>query len=323
MVYCVVPADLADELHEPLRAFYSDDRQIEVIVERRAAERRQPEDRRRRKEGTWEGGVERRKLRAMSGRRVAERRATQVPTATPELPPIAAPYANRISFIERFEPSTAELEDADTAHLIERIQAGEASLFDQIYMRYFDRVYAYVRLALQARHEAEDLTQDVFARLLELLPSYDRRAAPFRAWLFRIVRESAINRVRQRQRLAVESAEGAGDRADAELVPPPDSVRWLSDRELLSMIEQLSLSQRQVIVLHYMMGFRSSEIGKIMDRSPDQVRQLHQRAMRFLARRIENSDDDNNSEHTRVQRESIVRLSPGAPVLRRRQYSLR
>jgi hypothetical protein len=40
MIYCVVPQELADELYEKLSAYYADDPNVEVIIDRRKAERR-------------------------------------------------------------------------------------------------------------------------------------------------------------------------------------------------------------------------------------------------------------------------------------------
>ena len=323
VVYCVLPADLAAELHEPVRAFYGANRHVQVIVERRGQERRRPEDRRQVDQGPPSEHADRRRLRARAGRRIAERRAALVPTSEPALPPAAVPHAQRITFVERLEPSTLEREDRDTARLIARIQAGERSLFDQLYMRYFDRVYAYLRVTLNDLHEAEDVTQDVFMRVLEALPRYERRTAPFRAWLFRIVRNCAITRIRQRQRLTVEAPEDLSDRGALEFVPAADSLDWLNDRSLLAMIEELPLSQRQVIVLRYMMEFRSTEISKILDRSPDAVRQLHQRAMLYLRKKINDPAAAESPQHTRVQRESMVRLRGPSTVTTARRMALR
>ena len=44
MIYCVVPHELADELYDKLRAYYEDDPNVEVIIDRRKAERRGPGD---------------------------------------------------------------------------------------------------------------------------------------------------------------------------------------------------------------------------------------------------------------------------------------
>jgi RNA polymerase sigma-70 factor, ECF subfamily len=286
VIYCIVPYGLAEELHEPLRAFYRDDPGIQVIVEQRASERRTRADRRN-PAAEKAPERERRKVRARSGRRIEQRRAALVPVEPPDLPKVALGHVEELQFVERLEPSTLAQEDADTARLVGRIQTGDPKLFSGLYLRYFDRVYAYLRISLRDAHEAEDTTQDVFISVLEALPSYERREVPFRAWLFRIVRNAAINRMRKSQRLIVEAPDELARRTERTSdMPAPDSLDWLEDHQLVACIEQLPLPQRQVIVLRYMLEFKGSEIATVLDRSPAAVRQLHQRAMRLLRERM-------------------------------------
>ena len=72
ITYCVVAGDLAEELHEPLRRHWREDPSIEVIVERRASDRRRF-DRRRRDAGPPTEG-DRRAVRNPTGRRVRSRK---------------------------------------------------------------------------------------------------------------------------------------------------------------------------------------------------------------------------------------------------------
>ena len=320
IIYCIIPAELAGVLHEPLRSHYHADPLVDVIVEQRQRERRHRDDRR--AEPAEPAEEDRRRVRARTGRRISERRAGLVATEARPLPDALSVYAEQVRFVERLEPSSLAREDADTAHLVARLQAGESSLFSALYMRYFDRVYAYLRITLQDAHEAEDATQEVFIRVLEALPRYERRQVPFRAWLFRIVRNSAVNRLRQRRRLSFESPEALQARGEGA-TQPQDVLDWLEDRDLVEMIEQLPLAQRQVIVLRYMLELRSSEIAVILERSPEAVRQLHQRAMRFLRARMAPADAEPARQGVgRVQRESMRRARPQAPVLRARRYML-
>jgi RNA polymerase sigma-70 factor, ECF subfamily len=321
-MYCIVPSGLAGELHDPLREFYRDDPAVQVIVEQRSTERRSGEDRRE-VEAAKKARRERRQVRARSGRRIDQRRAALVPVAPPELPAVALAHVEELQFVERLEPSTLAREDADTARLIGRLQAGDREQFSRLYLRYFDRVYAYLRISLRDAHEAEDTTQDVFIRVLEALPSYERREVPFRAWLFRIVRNAAINRMRQSSRLTLETpdemarhTESAGD------MPAADSLDWLEDHQLVAWIEQLPLAQRQVIVLRYMLELKGNEISTVLGRSPEAVRQLHQRAMRFLRQRM--SQRQPGSQRATPQRRSgpktMTRRARTSPVLDARRY---
>jgi RNA polymerase sigma-70 factor (ECF subfamily) len=323
VVYCIVPEGLASELHGPLREFFAPHDDVEVVVEQRGRDRRKAMDRRARRH-PLPTERERRRVRAETGRRVSQRRASVIPTEPPALPDAAEAHREELQFVERLEPSTLEQEDVDTARLVSQLQAGKADAFNGLYLRYFDRVYAYLSIALQDAHEAEDATQDVFIRVMQALPTYERRAVPFRAWLFRIVRNDAINRIRQRRRLTPEAPEEVarlGERA-AEM-PAGESLDWLDDKRLLALIEQLPLAQRQVIVLRYMLELRAVEIATVLDRSPEAIRQLHQRAMRFLRQRLGDSARPGEEDlHTRRQRpKTMTRLQRPSPVLRARKYS--
>jgi RNA polymerase sigma-70 factor, ECF subfamily len=285
IIYCIVPAELAGRMHEPLREFFRDTPGVAVVVERRHADRRRAGDRRRRDDSV-EPEADRRKLRARAGRRLEQRRAALAQAAAPELPPWAEAYRQRLQFVERREPTTLQREDADTARLVARIQAGDKELIGPLYLRYFDRVYAYLRVTLHDPNDVEDATQTAFMRVLEALPGYERREARFRAWLFRIVRNTAVDRLRQRQRLRPEDPDVLARRRETRGIPAPDSTRWLEDAALLAQVERLPMAQRQVVVLRYMMEFKTAEIAEVLDRSPEAVRQLHHRALRFLRERM-------------------------------------
>lgn len=318
ILYCVVPRDLV-KLHDTLRRHYARDPAVEVVVERRSADRRGEGERR--SAESRRASAERRRIRAHSGRRIADRRVPSASVEAPPLPRRARPYAARIVFVERVLPSTQHAEDVDTARLVTRFQAGDPEIFGELYVRYFDRVYAYLVVALGNPHEAEDATQQVFMKLLEALPRYEFTGTPFRAWMFVIVRNLALKLHAKDSRVdpvdPAEIARQLEDRAasDTDL----EALTWISDRELLMFVDRLPLAQRQVLVLRYMMGLESRQIAAILDRSPADVRMLQARALRFLKERL-----------TRVGHASSRQVPPArmrgcvtpALVLRSRRFAL-
>jgi RNA polymerase sigma-70 factor (ECF subfamily) len=290
MIYCVIPRELAGKLHEPLRRHFRDDPDIEVVVERRRCERRTA-DRRGGAAEAAEAEAERRRIHNPTGRRVAERRAAVVQVTPPvELPRRARPHAERLVFVERMARTAEQDEDVDTARLVTRIQGGDREGYTDLYLRYFDRVYGYVYMVLGDRHEAEDVTQHAFVRVLEGLPDYERRKQPFRAWLFVIVRNLMIDELRLRRRLDVVEPDAIDREREREAVetehPDLSALRWITDRDLMLFIERLPVPQRQVLLLRFMLDLSTSEIGQVMGRSPENVRKLQQRALRFLEKRL-------------------------------------
>jgi RNA polymerase sigma-70 factor (ECF subfamily) len=286
ITYCIVPRELADELHEVLRRHFQDEPEIEVVVEARVDDRRRTSERR---ATTSEPAAERRRIRAAHGRRVADRRATAMAVDAPRLlPRRARRHAGALCFTERLEPSTQQLEDADTARLVIRIQGGDRDAFADLYMRYFDRVYGYLNIGLRDRHEAEDVTQQVFVKVFESLPAYVRRGQPFRAWLFRIARNTLLDTLKKLDRLDPVDPVSLGGHGDEHAAPaaPIEQLAWISDRELLMFVERLPLAQRQVLVLKYLLGLSTAEIGSVLHRKEPDVRRLEFRALEFLRERL-------------------------------------
>jgi RNA polymerase sigma-70 factor (ECF subfamily) len=321
VIYCVVPHDTPGDLDERLRAFFAADPAVEVIVERRSDERRGGDSRRGPDDASVASVTERRQVHAATGRRVDDRRGVLVAKAAPPLPPEFAAESERIRFFERLEPSTLAREDADTARLIARIQAGDDALYSDLYLRYFDRVYAYLRIALHDADEAEDVAQDVFMRVLQAIPNYERREAPFRAWLFRIVRNCAITRLRKSARYTLQTPTSIAQQSDrADGMSSDDVLGSIEDSELVSLIEQLPLGQRQVLLLRYMLDLPNREIAEVLERSPDAVRQLHHRALEVLRGCFEPPKvEDAGRQLGRVRRQPMRRIVRQSPVLRSRR----
>lgn len=284
-LYCIVPRELAPELHEPLRRHWSSDPSIVVVVERRLTADRRRGDRRGRV-ADLPAQAERRR-REHGGRRVADRRAAVRIPAAVELPRAARPYADRRVFFETVAPAARVAEDADTDRLIARIQRGDVRAFDCLYMRYFDRVYAYARVALRDEHEAEDVAQQVFGNVIEALPRYEvRTGTPFRSWLFRITRNVVLRTLQRTGRLSPQEPAEIEQRLERPVPEAPLGLEWLSDVDLASQVERLPLSQRQVILLRYVFEMNTREIAAALERTPVAVRMLEHRAMRALEARL-------------------------------------
>jgi RNA polymerase sigma-70 factor (ECF subfamily) len=286
VIYCLVPQALAPKLHEPLRRHFRDDPSVEVVVERRRRERRGND---RREDACPDAPAsERRRIRNLGGRRIADRRAAVVPVSVPELPRRARGYADQLVFVERVVRTGEQEEDLDTSRLVTRIQAGDREGFAELYLRYFDRVYGYVTMVLRDRHEAEDVTQQVFVQVLESLPGYERRRQPFRAWLFVLVRNLMVDELRKRNRLdVVEPRTLERERERIENGDPDlSALGWITDRDLMLFIERLPVQHRQVLLLRYMLDLTSREVAAILGRSPADVRKIQERALRFLNKRL-------------------------------------
>ena len=74
----------------------------------------------------------------------------------------------------------------DERQLIEQARRGDRKALSELYRRHVDAVYRYVRLRVGDTTVAEDLTAEVFLRMLRDLKGYRYTNVPFVAWLYRI-----------------------------------------------------------------------------------------------------------------------------------------
>jgi RNA polymerase sigma-70 factor (ECF subfamily) len=239
----------------------------------------------------------------------------------PELPRRARRHAERLVFVQRIEPSDRHEEEVDTNRLIIRFQGGDQDAVSDLYMRYFNRVYSYLRLALRDPHEAEDIAQEVFMRVIGALERFQIRPdQSFTNWLMRIARNLAVTSLTSRGRISVEDPTRLNER-QAHL-PQLDTraFEWISDDELMMFVERLPLAQRQVLFLSYMLGLNGEEIAAVLAMSPAAVRKARSRATRMLESRL--AIVVQGSSSSRFTREPMRVVLRHARVLRARRFVL-
>jgi len=135
-------------------------------------------------------------------------------------------------------PSRIEL-----SRVIARAKQGDSGAIHWLYVNYSDNVYGYARSILRDEHEAEDIRQQVFVRLITSIGSYKERSVPFAAWLLRVTHNMAIDYLRRRRPILCEEARSPNVRAE-------ERGRELSEA-LTTALSELPPIQRDVIVLRH------------------------------------------------------------------------
>lgn len=174
-------------------------------------------------------------------------------------------------FAERRRSHDDDRERRLTRRAVRRASDGDGEAMGELYDRYAGRVYGHVRRMMRDRHDAEDITQLVFLKLIWSLDRYDERAGDFCPWLLRVARNLAIDEMRRRRPVLVGSvvAPAAEDVQDEAAVMRSDAVRVA--------LADLSADQREVVVLRQVVGLRPSEIAHRMERSEGSVHALYHR----------------------------------------------
>jgi RNA polymerase sigma-70 factor (ECF subfamily) len=154
--------------------------------------------------------------------------------------------------------------------------------FEPLFEHYFDRVYQYVFSRTNNRQIAEDLTSQIFLKILEALPRYQSRR-PLAAWVFTIARNTLFSHYRFTLRHPTQSLEAAGLLVSNPF-PSLDGNTKDVDRyiDLEEAINQLPMKDRELLRLKYAAGLSFEEIGDLSGKSPEAIKMAIHRLLRKL-----------------------------------------
>jgi RNA polymerase sigma-70 factor, ECF subfamily len=161
---------------------------------------------------------------------------------------------------------------------VARAQAGDQEGLHFLYVRFAADVQRYVASFVHDYHEAEDITQNVFAKLLTAIGKYEQREVPFAAWILRVARNAALDHIRARRAIPTEEVRIA-DNGQAQM-----SID--RGRDLRHALEQLPDDQREVLVLRHVVGLSPTEIATALDKTESSVHGLHHRGRRSLRQNL-------------------------------------
>lgn len=175
----------------------------------------------------------------------------------------------------------AALTTLSDEEVVERVVAGDTSLFEILMRRYNQRLFRVARSILGDEAEAEDVMQDAYVRAFRELAGF-RGEARFSTWLTKIAVYEALARARKRRRLV--SIEGG----EPPEPPAPESgpERQVENRELQAVlrdaVEVLPDPLRTVFCLREVEGLSTEQTADLLGLTIENVRVRLHRAKRSL-----------------------------------------
>jgi RNA polymerase sigma-70 factor (ECF subfamily) len=171
--------------------------------------------------------------------------------------------------------------------LIERLRQGDSAAFDVLYDQHRARIFSFLARMTGRRELAEDLVQETFLRLVRFAP----RLAPdtrLGVWLLSVARNVCLSHYRWS---AVDRGGLCALTSRQDEHPPISPFDMTSARELERRVEhalgELSFEYREVLILTAIERLPHEEIARMLQLSPEAVRQRLSRARKLLAKALE------------------------------------
>ena len=182
--------------------------------------------------------------------------------------------------------TVAPVEDDE---LVDRLRRGDRRAFDQLYERYFARIYSFVDRRLRNRADSEETVQEVFINVFSSIHTY-RGEAPFSAWIFGLTRRTIAGRFKRKRHPTVpliEEDESMGTSLRTALrgeATPLENYEYSERIALLQslVLNRLSPEQRTLFRMHHLEDRSIGEIARTLDKTENAVKSNLYRTRKIL-----------------------------------------
>jgi RNA polymerase sigma-70 factor (ECF subfamily) len=170
----------------------------------------------------------------------------------------------------------------DEGSLLERARTYDEEALTELYDRYAPRMYAYIYRRVGDASLAEDLTGELFLRVLRSISNEQAWRESFRAWLYRIAHNLVVDHYR---RLPPEPVDAIDYSLEGTSGDPVTTVEGRHTMERLrAATRRLTSEQQEVLALRFGEGLTAAEAGRVMGKTTGAVEALQHRALASLRR---------------------------------------
>lgn len=180
------------------------------------------------------------------------------------------------------QPIPVEVERAT----VDRARLGDQQALADLYDWYMPRVYRYAVARVGNVAEAEDLTEEVFLKMLGAIGGFYWKDVPFSSWLFRIAHNHIATHFRRSAQRGGPASELTEDMIDAGRSPASVVEERITLEEVRRAAEQLPDAQREVIALRFAVGLSIAETAKALGKREGNVKALQHKAVAKLQKML-------------------------------------
>ena len=167
--------------------------------------------------------------------------------------------------------------------LVKQAQQGHQPAFAALYERYYDQIYRYVSFKCGSPTEAEDITGEVFLKMLESIHTFTWKGHPFTSWLYRIAHNQVVDNFRRKGRRQTVPLDDAEERIGVNASDLERAAEInMSMGEVMAAMDSLTDLQREVISLRFGSGLSVAETAQAVGRKDNAVKALQHAGLKKL-----------------------------------------
>jgi RNA polymerase sigma-70 factor (ECF subfamily) len=166
-------------------------------------------------------------------------------------------------------------------------QEGSATAIAELYDYFYGKIYRYIYFKTGNVADAEDLTEDVFIKMMESISSYKLLDVPFSSWLFRIAHNRIVDHYRKISRKPTAPLDNIRNITDDSSEDMENKVDIdISIKKVYSAMEKLTNLQQEVLSLRFAAGLSIKETSIAMESNENAVKAVQHAAIANLRKAL-------------------------------------
>jgi RNA polymerase sigma-70 factor (ECF subfamily) len=176
--------------------------------------------------------------------------------------------------------------NTDEARIVSQAKRGDRDAFISLHEKHWHAIYNYFLYRLDDQQVVDDLTSEVFVRMIEKIDLYRDTGRPFISWLYTISRNILTDYYRETSKLKMQEP------LNDEIMSNQKDPRVTTEHNLMIDCLKLALmylneEQKQMIIGKFIEGRTNLEMAQILGKTHGAIKSLQHRALASLRRAIE------------------------------------
>jgi len=151
----------------------------------------------------------------------------------------------------------------------EALQKGEAGSAEKIFDHFSRPIYAFFMARIRHKETAQDLTQEVFLKVIKSIEQFDRKSGDFTSWIWQIARNSAIDYFRHKRSFYLADMPDGGANISEERVQSDESAKV---REIMTIVESFPAEEQELFQLHFVADVSYAELARVTGKTESALR---------------------------------------------------
>ncbi|OGM97939.1 MAG: hypothetical protein A2735_00905 [Candidatus Yanofskybacteria bacterium RIFCSPHIGHO2_01_FULL_41_21] len=151
----------------------------------------------------------------------------------------------------------------------EALQKGDTHSAEKIFDHFSKPIYAFFMARIRHKETAQDLTQEVFLKVIKSIDQFNRESGNFTAWIWQITRNSAIDYFRLKKPTYLADLPNEGINITEERAKSDESSKV---REIMDIVEKFSTEERELFELHFIADMSYTDLARVTNKTESALR---------------------------------------------------